>query len=156
MRIKTLLVSGFAAAAVTAAISGCSSQSDSSSTPTTATPAMSSSAMAPSGMNATGMGMTGTFAGLNGKTVSGKATVAGHTITLADFSSDQGPDLHLYLADGTSEANVTSGVELGKVAYDMGAQTFTVPANVDVGKYTDVVVHCDKAKAVFGAAPLSK
>lgn len=100
------------------------------------------------------MGGTGTFAGLNDKNVGGTVTVEGNTVTLAGFSSDEGPDLHLYLANGSDEAAVTAGVELGTVAFDEAAQTFTVESGVDVADYTDVVVHCDKAKAVFGAAEL--
>ena len=111
------------------------------------------SSMAPSSMSASSMGsmQEGTFTGLNGKMVKGTATVENGIVTLTGFSSDEGPDLHLYLADGTSEQEVTSGTELGKVSFDTASQTFKLPEGA-MGK--DVVVHCDKAKAVFGAAML--
>jgi hypothetical protein len=100
--------------------------------------------------------LTGTFAGLNGKKASGNVTITGDTIKLTGFSSDQGPDLHLYLANGTSESETTAGVEIAAVAWNKSTQTFTIPSGVDASKYKDLVEHCDKALAVFGAAPLSK
>ena len=96
----------------------------------------------------------GTFAGLNGKKVAGTVTVAGGKVTLSGFSSDEGPDLHLYLTNGTDEAAVTAGKTLGKVSYDTASQTYEL-SGIDAGAYDTVVVHCDKAKAVFGAAPLA-
>ena len=95
----------------------------------------------------------GTFAGLNDKAVEGAVTVEDGTVTLSGFSSDEGPDLHLYLAAGTDEAAVDAGTELGEVAFDEASQTFSLDG-VDVEGFTDVVVHCDKANAVFGAATL--
>lgn len=37
------------------------------------------------------------FAGLDGKKVTGSAKVGGAGVTLSGFSSDEGPDLHVYL-----------------------------------------------------------
>jgi hypothetical protein len=102
------------------------------------------------------MGATreGTFEGLNGKKVAGTVKVANGEVQLSGFSSDEGPDLHLYLAKGSDEAAVMAGATLGKVAYDDASQTFDLEG-VDAADYDTVVVHCDKAKAVFGAAELS-
>ena len=97
---------------------------------------------------------TGTFAGLNDKTVSGTAKIADGQLLLSSFSSDAGPDLHIYLTTGTDESAVAAGKELGSISNDKAAQTFSA-GDVDVSKYTDVVINCDKAKAVFGAAALS-
>jgi hypothetical protein len=58
------------------------------------------------------------------------------------------------LTNGTDENSVTAGKALGKIALDMPAQTFSA-AGVDVSQYNTVVIHCDKAKAVFGAAALA-
>ena len=101
-----------------------------------------------------GASRTGSFAGLNGKKVAGTVTVADGKVTLSGFSSDEGPDLHLYLTNGDDEAAVTAGKTLGKVSYDSASQTFEL-GSIDAGTYDTVVVHCDKAKAVFGAAGLS-
>jgi hypothetical protein len=103
-----------------------------------------------------GMGdaRTGSFAGANGKKVAGKVEVADGKVVLSGFSSDEGPDLHLYLAKGDDSAAVAGGTSLGKVSYDQASQTFALDG-VDAADYDTVVVHCDKAKVVFGAAELS-
>ncbi len=151
MRIKTLLASTSAALLLTAALAGCSTQpssgsgADESMSPM---PTMSST-------EAAMMTVTGTFAGANGKNVAGTVTVEDGTVTLSGFSSDEGPDLHLYLANGTTEADVTAGTEIAAVKWDAASQTFTLPAGVHASDFTYLVVHCDKALAVFGAAPLS-
>jgi hypothetical protein len=97
---------------------------------------------------------TGMFAGLNGKKVTGSAQVSGSGVALSGFTSDEGPDLHVYLTNGTDEAAVSAGKQLGAVKFDKASQTFALNG-VDASGYTTVVIHCDKAKAVFGAAKLS-
>ena len=96
---------------------------------------------------------TGTFHGLNSKTVAGTARVTGGTVALEGFSSDAGPDLHIYLANGTDENAVAAGKELGPVAFDQASQSFSV-SGIDTSQYHHVVINCDKAKAVFGSAAL--
>lgn len=137
--------------AIGLALAGCSSPS--------AGGAMGGSAPAPmasssSSSSSSSMEKTGDFMGLNDKMVKGTATVTGSMLTLSGFSSDEGPDLHVYLTSGTDEAAVSAGMEIDAVAFDKASQTFTLK-DVDLSKYTDVVIHCDKAKAVFGAAALS-
>jgi hypothetical protein len=97
---------------------------------------------------------TGTFMGVNNKHVAGVVKIAGGQVALSDFSSDPGPDLHIYLTNGTDENAVTAGMALGKIALDMQTQSFST-AGVDASQYNTVVIHCDKAKAVFGAATLT-
>lgn len=104
-------------------------------------------------MDAAGMS-EGAFAGANDKSVSGMVTIDADTLSLTEFSSDEGPDLHLYLTSGDDEAAVTAGTELGKVAWDEAEQSFPLDG-MDLSQVDHVVVHCDKAKAVFGSAPLS-
>lgn len=177
MRIKPALVA--TAAAIAFAVAGCSSAAPAATTTTTtaaaaaaaATPSMSAEPMSNEPMSGESMsgesmsgesmsgesaaaaaGRRGSFAGLNGKSVAGTVTIAGDTLTLSGFSSDEGPDLHLYLANGTDEAAVAAGIELGTVAWNQAGQTFHLTGSAG---YTDVVVHCDKAGATFGAATLS-
>lgn len=97
---------------------------------------------------------TGMFAGLNGKKVTGSAKVGASGVTLSGFSSDEGPDLHVYLTNGTDEAAVSAGKQLGAVKFDEKSQMFALNG-ADAAMYGTVVIHCDKAKAVFGAAKLS-
>ena len=96
----------------------------------------------------------GEFMGLNEKKVSGSVTVTDDEIALAGFSSDEGPDLHVYLTNGTDEAAVSEGMLVDAVSFDTATQTFMLDG-VDTSEYSYVVIHCDKAKAVFGAAELS-
>lgn len=153
---KTALVPaslGVAVLALGLTLAGCSS------TPAASSPSadtMSHSAMPSESPMSTAdhMSKTGTFMGLNGKNVKGTVTVTGSELTLAGFSSDEGPDLHVYLTNGTDEAAVSAGMQIDPVAFDKDSQSFMLNG-VDTSKYTDVVIHCDKAKAVFGAAPLS-
>ena len=97
---------------------------------------------------------SGEFEGLVGKTVTGSVEVSATEIVLSEFSSDEAPDLHVYLANGSDLADVTAGVEIDVVAFDEASQTFTLDG-VDVADYDTVVIHCVKAKAVYGAAPLA-
>jgi len=141
MRIRTLAATA-AIALAAASLAACSSS--------TPAPAADTTTNAPT---KAAVSLSGTFAGLNGKSVEGTVMVTDSTITFADFSSDEGPDLHVYLTNGTDESDVAAGMEIAAIGTD-AAQTFTI-SGVDVTKYTDVVIHCDKAQAVFGAAPIS-
>lgn len=158
MRSKPFIGTGIAIAAM--ALTACGSSgggsaasSDMSSSMSSHT-AMSSSAPMSSGSKMADSMSHGTFKGLNGKHVKGTVTVEDGAVKVAGFSSDEGPDLHLYLTNGTDEAAVGKGKELGKVTFDKTTQKFDL-MDVKTSGYTDVVVHCDKAKAVFGAAALS-
>ncbi|MFJ3959175.1 DM13 domain-containing protein [Arthrobacter sp. NPDC090010] len=140
-------------------LAACGSPSSTSSAPSES----GMSSMSPSMSASPSMGMmhdssaasrSGMFAGLNGKKVSGSATLSGGELMLSGFSSDQGPDLHVYLTHGTDESAVTAGKELAPVKFDAASQTFSLNG-IDASGYTDVVIHCDKAKAVFGAAKLT-
>ena len=147
MRKTPLATVAGLALALTFALAGCSGTASDNSPST-------SSSSSSTDQGATSPEKTGTFAGLNEKNVSGTVTVTDSAIKLADFSSDEGPDLHIYLTTGTDEAAVAAGTEIDAVAFDEASQTFTLDG-VDVSGFTNVVIHCDKAKAVFGAAKLS-
>ena len=139
---------GVALVAISFTLTACGGSDNSDST---SKAAASMSASQPAMQSADKQGM---FAGLNGKKVSGSAQVSGSGVTLSGFSSDEGPDLHVYLTNGTDEAAVSAGKQLGAVKYDKKFQTFELNG-VDASAYSTVVIHCDKAKAVFGAAKLS-
>lgn len=97
---------------------------------------------------------SGSFAGLNGKKVAGTATLTDTALMLTGFSSDEGPDLHVYLTNGTDEAAVEAGMRIDAISFDSAEQQFPL-SGIDLSTYSDVVIHCDKAKAVFGAAKLA-
>lgn len=148
------LTGAAATVALGLALTACGGAKDMSAEPMSSTAAPMSMSMPMSTPSTAAV--TGMFAGLNGKNVAGTATITGGTVELAGFSSDEGPDLHLYLTKGTTEADVKGGVRLGAIAYDKAAQRFTLPEGVAAADYTHLVVHCDKALAVFGAAQLGR
>jgi len=155
MRTKALVGAGLLALALS--LSACGGAAGTASSPSPSSSMSAAAGGTPSSMSsesAMPMAMQkGEFAGLNGKSVKGSVSIADGKVTLSGFSSDEGPDLHLYLASGTDEAAVGGGTQLGKVSFNTASQTFTLPAGAGSSQY--VVVHCDKAKAVFGAAKLS-
>lgn len=151
MRTKALLATSVVGFAL--ALGACSGQSsDADGAGSSAPPSQMASSAPASSMASSAGSSTGDFMGLNGKSVKGTVMIADGKVMLSGFSSDEGPDLHLYLTNGTDEKAVSAGMELGSVDFKKASQSFTVSGDTD---FTDVVVHCDKAKAVFGAAELT-
>lgn len=148
--MRKLALAATAAVTLVLALSACSSPAATEDTK----PSASASQSTDDGATMTMAEKTGDFMGLNEKTVSGSVTVTDDEIALSGFSSDEGPDLHVYLTNGTDEAAVSAGMLVDAVSFDTATQTFTLDG-VDTSKYSYVVIHCDKAKAVFGAAELS-
>jgi len=151
--MRSTALKGAALLTIAVALAACSTSNEAHPGPamsqSTTAPAMSQSAA-----SGAASARTGTFGGLNDKHVAGTATVTGAQIVLSGFSSDAGPDLHIYLTNGTDENAVAAGKELGSIAFDKTSQTFSTNG-ADPSKYTTVLIHCDKAKAVFGAATLT-
>lgn len=156
--MRSTELKGVALLTVALALAACSSskemQPGSAMSQSSSAPAMSQSTPPPAMSHSMTSSHTGTFEGLNDKHVAGTAAVSDAQIVLSGFSSDAGPDLHIYLANGSDENAVAAGKEIGSIAFDKPSQTFSI-SGVDASKYTTVVIHCDKAKAVFGAATLT-
>src|SRR5699024_9514073 len=96
------------------------------------------------------MMMSGMFKSMNGEMVEGKATIKDHKLMLTDYKSSKGPDLHVYL---TKDGDVENGMQIDKVDYDKMEQTFDLK-DVDVSKYNEVTIYCNKAHVTFGSAKL--
>jgi Electron transfer DM13 len=154
--MRSIALKGVAVVTMALSLAACGSSKEASSGPAMSqtTSAMSGSMSAPAMSQSAASTRSGTFAGANDKHVAGTAAVTGNQVVLSGFSSDAGPDLHIYLTNGAGENAVTAGKELGSVAFDKASQTFSTD-RVDASSYTTVVIHCDKAKAVFGAAALT-
>lgn len=148
--MRKIALAATAALTLALALSACSSPAATED----AKPSSSASQSADSGAAMTMTEKTGAFMGLNDKKVSGTVTVTDDEIALSGFSSDEGPDMHVYLTNGTDEAAVSAGMLVDAVSFDTATQTFTLDG-LDTSEYSYVVIHCDKAKAVFGAAELS-
>lgn len=152
--MHTKIFSGIVGAGIVAAaltLSACGDSGTESAPPTSMYTASMSMAPTSAPMMAS---MKGTFTGMGGKNVSGSATVADGKLILSGFQTDEGPDLHVYLTNGTDEAAVMAGKQISAIDLTAMSQTFSLDG-VDTGMYHNVVIHCDKAKVVFGAATLS-
>ncbi|MCW2923240.1 MAG: putative secreted protein [Thermoleophilia bacterium] len=91
------------------------------------------------------------------KSVSGTAQVIGlgdgrRMLALRGFTSEMGPDLHVYLASGASPMGAS--VHLGKLRSLTGDQLYAIPAGTDLAANSTVLIWCREAKATFGAAAL--
>lgn len=144
-------------------LAGCSAPGDAMSagaaSATPSHPAMMSESAAPiasseATMDAMAHSRHGIFAGSGDKTLAGEVTIEGTTIEITGFHSDEAPDLHFYLANGTDDDAALAGMEIGSVSSDAN-QIITLPAGTSAEMYTTLIVRCDKAKVVFGSAPLA-
>ena len=105
---------------------------------------------------------TGTLEGEVHQT-SGRATVYKRSdgteyLRLTNFSTSNGPDVHVVLAketNATGQNGVDQNyVELGLLKGNQGDQNYDLPPSVDLTQYTAAVIYCERFHAVFGAAEL--
>ena len=71
-------------------------------------------------------------------------------LMLKDYKSSKGPDLYVYL---TKDGNIKSGKKISTVDYNKSQQTFDLK-NIDLNKYNEVTIYCEKAHVIFGGAKL--
>ena len=87
--------------------------------------------------------------------VSGVAKVinvdGANTLRFENFSTENGPDLFVYLATDKSGKDF---VNLGKLKATNGNFNYTIPANVNVEKYNNVLVWCRAFGVLFGSAEM--
>jgi hypothetical protein len=84
-------------------------------------------------------------------------------LRLTDFSTSNGPDVHVVLAqsgDPSLTKDLVKGrlnsVELGLLKANQGDQNYDLPDSVDLKKYDVVVIYCERFHAVFGLARLEQ
>ena len=106
---------------------------------------------------------TGRFEGRAHPT-SGRATIyeasgGMRRLSLSDFKTSNGPDVHVVLARADDPAldqeilkTDLDHVELGSLKGNQGDQNYDIPASVDLKKYNAVVIYCERFHAVFGVA----
>ncbi len=68
------------------------------------------------------------------------------------FSTVLGPDLFVYLA---TDKSANDFVNVGRLQSSSGEQSYTVPAEIDLEKYNNVLVWCESFGVLFGNAELS-
>lgn len=78
-----------------------------------------------------------------------------------DFATDNGPDLFVYLTSARADAEEGAfGVEgeyvnLGRLTGNIGDQNYEIPPDVDLDRFSTVVVWCDRFSSAFTAADLA-
>ena len=84
-------------------------------------------------------------------------------LRLTDFATSNGPDVHVALAQRGDESlkhDFVKGrlnfVELGLLKANQGDQNYALPDSVDLNRYDEVVIYCERFHAVFGAATLQR
>ena len=99
---------------------------------------------------------------------SGRATIyktpdGKQYLRLTDFSTSNGPDVHVVLVR-SAEANLAQeivkdqldSVELGSLKGNQGDQNYDLPESVDLQKYNAAVIYCERFHVVFGLARLEQ
>jgi Electron transfer DM13 len=97
---------------------------------------------------------------------SGRATIykspdGKRYLRLTDFTTSNGPDVHVILVRSDDQAitqEIVKGdldrVELGSLKGNQGDQNYGLPESVDLSQYGAVVIYCERFHAVFGLAKL--
>ena len=84
-------------------------------------------------------------------------------LRLTNFTTSNGPDVHVVLAQSADESlkqdfvkGELNRVELGLLKANEGDQNYDLPDSADLSKYDAVVIYCVRFHAVFGVAKLDK
>ena len=91
----------------------------------------------------------------------GKASVVelaegGRKLTLTSFETDSGPDLRLYVStkDPAEGGGLGEFRDLGALKGNKGDQQYTLGRDIDIGRYSNVVVWCRAFSVGFTSAAL--
>jgi hypothetical protein len=85
-------------------------------------------------------------------------TAAGtRVLTLTNFEVDNGPDLRVYLVAGPArdESGVDDFEDLGALKGNKGNQQYELPRQLDLERYSTVVIWCRAFSVNFARAPLA-
>jgi hypothetical protein len=82
----------------------------------------------------------------------------GRVLTLTNFEVDNGPDLRVYLAAGPAmtEGDVDDFEDLGGLKGNIGNQQYEIPDELDLHRYSTVVIWCRAFSVLFARAPLEQ
>ena len=83
-----------------------------------------------------------------------------NVVRLEDFSTTNGPDLHVWLSEETAGGNWfkyrnARHIELGELKANNGNQNYEIPASADLEGIRSVVIWCKRFSVAFGSAPIS-
>lgn len=74
-----------------------------------------------------------------------------YILALENFSSSNGPDLHVYISKEVQPVNY---VDLGKLQSVSGNQQYSLTSNIDLAEYKYALIHCQQYNHLFGSAEL--
>jgi hypothetical protein len=79
-------------------------------------------------------------------------------LTLTNFEVDNGPDLRVYLVAGpaATEGDVDDFEDLGGLKGNIGNQQYEIPSEVNLDRYSTVVIWCRAFSVLFARAPLEQ
>ena len=102
-------------------------------------------------MSAMAITQPGIFMSTSGHSVKGTARVYQKDnllyLALENFSSTNGPDLHVYLSKEMLPQNF---IDLGKLKSTTGNQVYDVPGMPDLNVYKYALIHCQQYNHLFG------
>jgi len=93
---------------------------------------------------------------------SGTATIykledGSRVLRLTNFSTSNGPKVHVILADHTitgDDVEDAKSVDLGDLKGNTGNQNYVIPASVSLDDVKSVAIYCERFHVNFGAASL--
>ncbi|HMF46225.1 MAG TPA: DM13 domain-containing protein [Candidatus Udaeobacter sp.] len=82
-----------------------------------------------------------------------------HVLRLTNFSTSNGPDVHVYMVAADDAKDVVTVenagfVDLGVIKGNIGDQNYTLANDLDLAKYRAVSIWCKRFSVNFGAAAL--
>ena len=104
---------------------------------------------------------TGTFVS-GAHTTTGTATIyklddGSRILRLTNFSTSNGPKVHVILADHTISGNDVENaksIDLGDLKGNTGNQNYAIPADANLADVKSVAIYCERFHVNFGAATL--
>jgi len=78
-------------------------------------------------------------------------------LRLSDFSTSNGPAVHVILTDHAITGNDVEdakSIDLGDLKGNTGNQNYTIPTNVNLDDVKSVAIYCERFHVNFGAATL--
>jgi hypothetical protein len=80
-------------------------------------------------------------------------------LKLSDFTTSNGPDVHVYLVKGTDASdtgvNKNGFIDLGIIKGNIGNQFYELPSNARTDEYMGVAIWCKRFGVNFGGASLA-
>ncbi len=100
---------------------------------------------------------TGSFQGADGHAGTGSATVVGpaageRLLTFTEFDVDPGVDVDVYLSAGSE--GIGDAVKIDDLKGNVGDQQYELPADVDLRRYSNVILWCNPFTVRIAVAEL--